>query len=96
MSSQRLKPIATAILLGGLSTTTLSALALAADVYQQSTATPDRSAFQGEEEVISSAGAKVLRHIARARNYVHRGPLRRSCRRRPRCSRASIGPCPPP
>jgi hypothetical protein len=70
MSSQKLKPIATAILLGGLSTTTVSALALAADVRQQS-ATMETSASQGEEEVISSAGAKVLRHIAQARNYNH-------------------------
>lgn len=73
MSSQRLKPVATAILLGGLSTTTLSALAFAADVHQHSTATPDKSALQGEEEVISSAGAKVLRHIAKARDHVHQG-----------------------
>lgn len=27
--------------------------------------------FQGEDEVISSAGAKVLRRIAKARDYIH-------------------------
>jgi YfdX protein len=72
MSSQRLRAVAAAILLGGLSTSTVSALALAADVRQVSTARPDRSVFQGEEKAISSAGAKVLRHIAHARNYIHR------------------------
>jgi hypothetical protein len=71
MSSQKLKPIATAILLGGLSTATVSALALAANVQQQSMATPDKSAFQGEDEVVSSAGAKLLRRIAKARDYIH-------------------------
>jgi hypothetical protein len=34
-------------------------------------ATPDQSAFQGEDEVISSAGAKVLRCIAKARDHIH-------------------------
>jgi YfdX protein len=34
-------------------------------------ATPDQSAFQGQDEVISSAGAKVLRRIAKARDYIH-------------------------
>jgi hypothetical protein len=73
MSSQRLKPIATAILLGGLTTTTVSALALAANIHQQSTAAPDKAASQREDEAISSDSAKVLRRIARARDYIDRG-----------------------
>jgi hypothetical protein len=73
MSSPRLKPVATAILLGGLTTTTVSALALAATVPQQSMAAPDEAACQREDEAISSAGAKVLRRIAKARDYTDRG-----------------------
>jgi uncharacterized protein YdcH (DUF465 family) len=71
MSSQKLRPIATAIMLGGLSTTALSALAIAADVDQQSMVAPGKPASHGDEKAISSAGAKVLRHIAKARDYVH-------------------------
>jgi hypothetical protein len=78
MFKARIKPLTFAIVLAGLSPMMLSAPVSAA-VDQKSAATiqekvtvkPDKTINPQEESVISSAGAKVLRHIAEARADIH-------------------------
>jgi len=72
MSKTKLKPIVVAVLIAGLSAPLISAPVYANAIQEQVSVTPVRSITPREEEIISSAGAKVLRHIAQARADINR------------------------
>ena len=78
MFNTRIKPLTFAIVLAGLGPVMLPApVSAAADqkssatIQEQVTVKPGKTINPQEESVISSAGAKVLRHIAEARADIH-------------------------
>ena len=71
MFKARIKPLTLAIVLGGLGPLMLSAPVSAAAIQEQVSVKPEKTISPQEEAVISSAGAKVLRHIAQARADIH-------------------------
>jgi YfdX protein len=72
MSKPKLKTVAVALLVAGMGPALLSApLYAAATVQEQVSVTPEKTLTPREEAIISSAGAKVLRHIAQARADIH-------------------------
>ena len=78
MFDTRIKPLTFAVMLAGLGPVMLPAPVSAAvdqkssaTVQEQVTVKPGKTINPQEESVISSAGAKVLRHIAQARADIH-------------------------
>jgi len=67
MYKNRLKPVVAAVLVASLGSAPIATPAYAGDVQEQVSVTPQKSITPQEEAIISSAGAKVLRHIAQAR-----------------------------
>jgi hypothetical protein len=67
----KFKPIALAVALTGLGPAMLLAPVSAADIHEKVTVAPGKSINPREEAIISSAGVKVLRHIAQARSDIH-------------------------
>ena len=71
MSNPKLKPLALALALAGLGPAMLSVPVSAAVIQEKVTVAPEKSINPREEAAISSAGVKVLRHIAQARANIH-------------------------
>jgi hypothetical protein len=67
----KLKPLALAGALIGLGAAMLSVAVSAADIHEKVTVASGKVVNPREEAVISSAGVKVLRHIAQARSAIH-------------------------
>jgi hypothetical protein len=67
----QLKPLALAGALIGLGAAMLSVSVSAADIQEKVTVASGKVVNPREEAVISSAGVKVLRHIAQARSAIH-------------------------
>lgn len=71
MFNARIKPLTLAVVLAGLGPVMLQTPVSAAAIQEQVVVRPEKSITPQEEAVISSAGAKVLRHIAQARADIH-------------------------
>jgi hypothetical protein len=71
MFKPKFKPITLAIVLAGLGPVMLSAPVSAATIQEEVSLAPVRPISPREEAIISSAGVKVLRHIAQARSDIH-------------------------
>jgi len=71
MSKPELKSVVTAILLAGAGPALLSTPLYADAIHEKVSVSPDKTISPSEEAVISSAGVKVLRHIAQARAGIH-------------------------
>jgi hypothetical protein len=71
MFKTRIKPLTLAVALAGLGPVMLSAPVSADVIHEQVSVKPEKTISPQEESVISSAGAKVLRHIAQARADIH-------------------------
>jgi hypothetical protein len=67
----KFKPLALAGALIGLGPAMLSVSVSAADIHEKVTVASGKVVNPQEEAVISSAGVKVLRHIAQARSAIH-------------------------
>ena len=70
MVNMRIKPLALAVTLCAMGPTLLAAPVSAAAVQEELTITQGKTITPREEAVISSAGVKVLRHIAQARSDI--------------------------
>lgn len=70
MFKPKLKPITLAVMLAGIAPALLSA-PVYADIQEKVSVVPGKSISPHEEAIISSAGTKVLRHIAQARADIH-------------------------
>lgn len=70
MLTTKLKPISLALLLTGISPALVIPHAFAS-INEKVTVSPVKSISPREESIISSAGTKVLRHIAQARADIH-------------------------
>lgn len=75
MSKSRFKPVILALVLAGLGPvihpSPVPAAARQTAIQEEVTVAPGKSISQREEAIISSAGVKVLRHIAQARSDIH-------------------------
>ena len=71
MMKSKLKPVAILALLSSLGPVVYSLPASASGIQEKMELIPGKSISPREEAVISSAGAKVLRHIAQARADIH-------------------------
>jgi len=71
MFKARIKPLTFAVMMAGLGPVMLSAPVSADAIQEQVSVNPEKTISPQEEAVISSAGAKVLRHIAQARADIH-------------------------
>jgi hypothetical protein len=67
MFRAKIKPLTLAVTLAGLGPTMLSGPLYAAAIQEKVTAAPGKTITPREEATLSSAGVKVLRHIAQAR-----------------------------
>lgn len=71
MNKSKLKPISLALVLAGVAPAMLVSPVSASNIQEKITVTQGKSISPHEEEIISSAGTKVLRHIAQARADIH-------------------------
>lgn len=71
MFKSKLKPISFALLLAGISPALLSTPVSAAMLHEKVSVKAGHTISPQEEAIISSAGTKVLRHIAQARSDIH-------------------------
>jgi hypothetical protein len=71
MPSPKLKSVVIAVLIASMGTALVSAPLYAATIQEKVSVTPVKTITPREEAVISSAGVKVLRHIAQARADIH-------------------------
>jgi hypothetical protein len=70
MSKPKLKSVVVAALVASIGTALVSAPVYAATIQEKVITTPGKTITPQEEAVISSAGVKVLRHIAQARSDI--------------------------
>jgi hypothetical protein len=70
MSKPKLKSVVVAALIASIGTALVSAPVYAATIQEKVVTTPGKTITPQEEAVISSAGVKVLRHIAQARSDI--------------------------
>ena len=70
MSKPKLKSVVVAALVASIGTALVSATVYAATIQEKVITTPGKTITPQEEAVISSAGVKVLRHIAQARSDI--------------------------
>jgi hypothetical protein len=70
MSKPKLKSVVVAALIASIGTALVSAPVYAATIQEKVITTPGKTITPQEEAVISSAGVKVLRHIAQARSDI--------------------------
>ena len=71
MVKPKFKALALAIAMAGVGPAMLAAPVSAANIQEEVSMAPGKSISPQEEAVISSAGVKVLRHIAQARSDIH-------------------------
>jgi hypothetical protein len=71
MVKPKFKALALAIAMAGVGPAMLTAPVSAANIQEEVSTVPGKSISPQEEAVISSAGVKVLRHIAQARSDIH-------------------------
>lgn len=71
MVNTRIKPLALAVALCALGPAALATPVSAAHIQEKVTVTPAKTITRDEQAAISSAGVKVLRHIAQARGDIH-------------------------
>ncbi len=71
MSKSRFKPVTLAAVLTGLCPVILSSPVYATTMQKGVTAVLGKDITRREEDIISTAGVKVLRHIAQARSDIH-------------------------
>ena len=71
MVNTHIKPLALAVALCALGPAALVTPVSAANIQEQVTVTPGQAITRDEQAAISSAGVKVLRHIAQARGDIH-------------------------
>jgi hypothetical protein len=71
MKLARLNTVFVAIVLAGVTPALLSTPLYAGIIHEKVSVSPERTLSPSDEAVISSAGVKVLRHIAQARAEIH-------------------------
>ena len=71
MSRIKLKSLVLAMAMAGTGLAMFTAPVYASAIQEKVTVSPVKSISPSEESIISSAGAKVLRHIAQARSDIH-------------------------
>jgi hypothetical protein len=71
MVKPKFKALALAIAMAGVGPAMLTAPVSAANIQEEVSTVPGKSISPQEEAVISSAGVKVLKHIAQARSEIH-------------------------